>query len=278
MYDSDYLEGVVSDVKDMPLISQYEEVGILGLTHATSGGAGNNNTGTDYVGVWEGLVNAGVLTDDQFGLYLKRDPVSSTEQTTSGGVVHGAGGTLTLGGVDTSVINGQLNYVDLPIQDSEFWAVTLDSLSMDGVAVDGSEGQAAIDSGTTMIFGPASVVDTIFQNVSGAYNDPDNGWMMPCVSAIPEVSLTFGGVVYPIFAGDLLRQSVGNDSMCSAMIGSGFSSNNFNWIVGATFLKNVYTAFRAKPTAQVGFASLTDAANVRSPSAVGPPVQPTTGA
>ena len=96
-----------------------------------------------------------------------------------------------------------------------------------------------------------------------------------------SVSIAFGGKAWPISAQDmnLGRVSTGA-SLCAGGIfdltaGSsiGEGGGNPNWVVGATFLKNVYSVFRYQPAA-IGFAQLSDAAggssgeccNLASPS------------
>lgn len=79
--------------------------------------------------------------------------------------------------------------------------------------------------------------------------------------------MAFGGKAWPINPDDmnLGRVSTGS-SMCAGGIfdlnaGSsiGEGGGNPNWVVGATFLKNVYSVFRYQPAA-IGFAQLSDAA------------------
>lgn len=80
------------------------------------------------------------------------------------------------------------------------------------------------------------------------------------------MSLTFGGTSYQISSQDFIVDRVSNSFCLAAFfvleLGSGSSpipgqtnSNHPTWVVGDTFLKNVYTIFRAEP-ASVGFATL----------------------
>lgn len=79
--------------------------------------------------------------------------------------------------------------------------------------------------------------------------------------------MSFGGKTWPINAQDmnLGRVSTGSD-ICAGGIfdlnaGSSIDEGGGNpsWVVGATFLKNVYSVFRSKPAA-IGFAELSSAA------------------
>lgn len=80
------------------------------------------------------------------------------------------------------------------------------------------------------------------------------------------MSLTFGGTAYPIAPDDFNVGTVdAKGKMClgavfavdSATSSSGSSSSSSpSWIIGDSFLKNVYTVFRLTPTpAAVGFAT-----------------------
>ena len=80
------------------------------------------------------------------------------------------------------------------------------------------------------------------------------------------VSLTFGGINYQISSQDFIIDQVSTNYCLAAFftlelnsgsspIPGGGNSNNPTWVVGDSFLKNVYTVFRAEP-ASVGFANL----------------------
>ena len=79
--------------------------------------------------------------------------------------------------------------------------------------------------------------------------------------------MAFGGKSWPIKAEDMNLGRVSSDSpICAGGIfdlnaGSnvGEGGGNPNWVVGATFLKNVYSVFRSQP-ASIGFAELSSAA------------------
>lgn len=79
--------------------------------------------------------------------------------------------------------------------------------------------------------------------------------------------MAFGGRAWPINSDDMNLGRVSSTSnICAGGIfdltaGSniGEGGGNPNWVVGATFLKNVYSVFRSDPAA-IGFAELSDAA------------------
>lgn len=89
----------------------------------------------------------------------------------------------------------------------------------------------------------------------------------PACTTTLSISFSFGGKSWPINAEDINvgRISTGSD-ICAGGIfdltaGSNIGSGGGNptWVVGATFLKNVYSVFRYQP-AGIGFAELSNAA------------------
>jgi hypothetical protein len=76
----------------------------------------------------------------------------------------------------------------------------------------------------------------------------------PCSTNV-TVSLTFGGKAYSIKSVDFTRQVTDNECFGS-FFGLDLGANTgVQWIVGDTFLKNVYSVYRQDPPA-VGFATV----------------------
>jgi len=90
---------------------------------------------------------------------------------------------------------------------------------------------------------------------------------LACSTTI-SVTMAFGGKSWPIDAQDMNFGRVGTTSdICVGGIfdltaGLNFTEGggNPNWVVGGTFLKNVYSVFRSQPAA-IGFAQLSEAAS-----------------
>lgn len=147
-----------------------------------------------------------------------------------------------------------------------------------------SSGVAAIDTGTTFIGGPAAGVSAIYaqipdsQPLSGgpaglygfrmfvsplAKSPLDIPFAFPACNATVEVTIAFGGKSWPINPKDMNRGPISSgSSICAGAIfvlDIGGGGGNPTWIVGDTFLKNVYSVFRFEPAA-IGFAKLSDSA------------------
>lgn len=113
-------------------------------------------------------------------------------------------------------------------------------------------------SGTSLIGGPTSQMAALYAQIPGA--SPGTGdlagyYVYPCSTNV-SVSLSFGGQTYSISSSDFTRLADSSGTQC---IGSFFALDINNgvveWIVGDSFLKNVYSVYRQSPPA-VGFAAL----------------------
>lgn len=174
------------------------------------------------------------------------------------------GGVMTLGGINSTLYQGNINYVGLKSQ--TYWLIAIDSVSINGRVLPGSQSNAvAIDTGTSLIGAPTSVVTAVYAQIQGAKaatGSYEGYYQFPC-SANPSFTLTFGGQAYTIAPDDFNVGAIDvSGTMC---LGSVFavdsnsstskSSTSPAWIIGDSFLKNVYTVFRSSGSnSAVGFA------------------------
>ncbi|KAG1785355.1 aspartic peptidase domain-containing protein [Suillus plorans] len=210
---------------------------------------------------WQALYNANQLSEPLFSFYLARYIDASTMSSAPGGV-------LTLGGTNSSLYQGSIEYLDLT-GPASYWLLNVNSLSVQGNTVSvGSSSLAAIDTGTTLIAAPSTVAADIWAQVPGseALTGAYAGlYAFPCTTDV-TVTISFGGSSWTINPADMNLGSISGSisaattQMCAGgifdigtSVGSG--SNVPTWIIGDTFLKNVYSVFRANPAA-VGFAQL----------------------
>jgi cathepsin D len=147
------------------------------------------------------------------------------------------------------------------------------------VVVPTQPASAAIDTGTTLIGGPTADVDTFYQQIGGVPNPQTPGYYVYPCSPPPQVSFSFGGQNWSISPDDFLLSQVDERTCVGSIFAVDLDPINPtfepNWIVGDTFLKNVYSIFRSSPPS-VGFAQLSSLA--LSSSKNGPVPVPTTGA
>lgn len=142
-------------------------------------------------------------------------------------------------------------------------------MTMQGTSIPMNAGSSvAVDTGTTLIGGPADTVASIFgaipgaRQMSGAYR---NYYEYPCTTKI-DFQIVFGGFTIRISDRDFNLGRYGSDqAYCTGAV---FIQNlpagsPVQWIVGDSALKNVYSVYRFDPPA-VGFAQLAGAAGSSS--------------
>ncbi|EFP78010.2 uncharacterized protein PGTG_03966, partial [Puccinia graminis f. sp. tritici CRL 75-36-700-3] len=163
---------------------------------------------------------------------------------------------------------GDVNYISLKSQ--SYWLIAMDSVSINGQVLTGSQSNAvAIDTGTSLIGAPTAIVAAVYAQIPGARaatGSYQGYYQFPC-SANPVLTLTFGGKQYSIAPDDFNVGAVDSDGkMCLGSIFAVESSSSSSttksssspaWIIGDSFLKNVYTVFRAAGDGgpAVGFAT-----------------------
>lgn len=79
------------------------------------------------------------------------------------------GGQFTLGGTNSSLYDGNINFVNLvrPL----YWTIPMTALGTQGgatIPISGSTQNAAIDTGTTLIGGPSSILDPFYNEIPGS--------------------------------------------------------------------------------------------------------------
>jgi cathepsin D len=118
--------------------------------------------------------------------------------------------------------------------------------------------QTIIDSGTTIIYGPPAAVKTLYSKIPGsAVYDSTNGYYSYPCNTPPTVSFNWGGKNWAISAANFnLGQTTSGSSQCiGAIAGQDLGLGTNVWLLGDSFMKNVYSAFSFDQNA-VGFASL----------------------
>ncbi|KIM27143.1 hypothetical protein M408DRAFT_330251 [Serendipita vermifera MAFF 305830] len=205
------------------------------------------------------------------------------------------GGQFTIGGTNSSLYTGDIAYFDV-IQPAKWWAINLEAVGRDGldnVSVDSPSAISLVDSGTTLIAGQDIVVDAVIGSLEGAMKAEAIAaklrgfYALPCDSNT-TVSFTFSGQTYTMSSHDLLYTRIDdlrpNYCLSSLFVYSSADRHSIDfrnpyspyWIIGAAFLKNVYSVYtlgdsandgtpagiqgmgNLGTTAKVGFARLSD--------------------
>lgn len=107
------------------------------------------------------------------------------------------GGEMTIGGVDTTKYSGEIHWNEL--SEEGFWEIPLGGVLVDGQDAGISTPKAIIDTGTTLIGLPQTVMQQLYARVpnSAPANLDGNGgyFSFPCEQEV-TLALTFGGITY----------------------------------------------------------------------------------
>ncbi|KAF9434138.1 1,3-beta-glucanosyltransferase [Entomortierella beljakovae] len=164
----------------------------------------------------------------------------------------GVGGEYLFGGIDTSKFTGELTYV--PVSQEGYWQVAIDDAGFNSQSL-GQSSQGIVDTGTTLIIVSDDAAQAIHDNIQGATNDPNNGWLVPCTlsTSTDNISFTMGGTAFNVPLADLAYEDIGDGSgNCVSGVQGG---QNDLWILGDVFIKNNYCVFD-QGNSQIGIAPL----------------------
>ncbi|CBQ72582.1 related to cathepsin d (lysosomal aspartyl protease) [Sporisorium reilianum SRZ2] len=218
---------------------------------------------------WQVLAKQNVLQSNAFTFQLARNIDNINPNNPNINDVQSPGGVFTLGKIDTNQYTGDITYTSIPnnLQNQQglgYWTIPLGGITVNGNAANiGSNPLVAIDTGTTLIGGPASAISAFYAQISGSRSARSAGmpgyYLFPC-SANLNIQLSFGGKSWAMNAQDFNLGSYPytNSQTClGALFEIDLGSTQYGvpqWIVGDSFLKNVFSVFDG--AGRVGFASL----------------------
>lgn len=240
--------GAVDEVSNGLLTSPVS--GLLGLGWQAIASSGS----TPF---WETLASSGTWTDPLMSFQLTRFINATNVQANE------PGGTFTMGFVNSSLYTGSIDYQSLATTPS-FWLLSLSSMTVQGKNITfstGSSSYAAIDTGTTLVGGPSSAIQNIYAQIPGS--QPGTGswagyYSYPCSTEV-NVAISFGGPSWSVSPADFQLTQISSSDCIGAFFELSSGNGAPSWVVGDTFLKNVYSVFRYNPPA-VGFAELSETA------------------
>ena len=117
---------------------------------------------------WQNLWQADVLPFPGFAFSLSRYGNVSNADTIEDG------GSLTIGYLNVSLFHGPIHWVPIPDAMQSYWLIPMDALAVNGTNVtataasDNDKPLVAIDTGTTLIGGPAEDVANLYSLIPGA--------------------------------------------------------------------------------------------------------------
>ncbi|CAO3567517.1 unnamed protein product [Mortierella alpina] len=223
--------------------------GIMGLWYYAKGGD------VPFLNV---LKNSTLLAQPQVGIWLQSSPDPKAKTA--------PGGEITFGGADTTRFTGELTYVNCV--SNRPWTIPIGGMNVNGRNINVANALATIDTGTTAMLMPQAAADAINSAIPGAIKSASQGglWFLPCSGATP-ITMTFGGLVVKIPHNTMAMQNnkaraTNGAEYClsAAMFPTGSVVAIQEWLIGDTFLKNVYSVFdfgtNAETGGRIGFALL----------------------
>jgi cathepsin D len=173
------------------------------------------------------VAEASLLPANLFGIHLERMADGT------------ANGEINFGAPDTSKYVGSLNYVDC-LSNQENWEIPADDIIVNGNACGATGYTAIFDTGTSYMLIPPDAASKLFAGIPGSQCTGEM-YNVPCNTTTP-VQLSFGNVSYDVSPLDYVGPSVGGD-MCQSHIIAYAAAGDSTWLLGDTFLKNVYTVY-----------------------------------
>ncbi|BGP12459.1 1,3-beta-glucanosyltransferase pga5 [Rhodosporidiobolus nylandii] len=164
---------------------------------------------------------------------------------------------LYLGGANQKFYQGDFEWH--PVNKRAYYNIS-GSVHVNGHDVFANQRSTIIDSGTTIIVTSEAEAAAFWSQVPGAaaYDEAKGYYTYPCARP-PTLAFSFSnGREWPVRAVDfnLGRVSYHSQQCVGAVAGIDVGLGQSTWILGGTFLKNVYTLFDPAYTHAVGFANL----------------------
>jgi cathepsin D len=172
--------------------------------------------------------NSAICPQKVFAFYLNDQNAAGT-----------GAGEMTLCGIDPNHYTGAITYV--PLVATDYWRINMQSMSIGNTAVLSSPMNAILDTGTTLLVGPANLISKMNQLLGFS----GNGNNIPCssVANMKTINIVINGVSFPLTPNDyILKQTIGGTVYCFPGIES-IGDNTPLWILGDVFISKYYTIF-----------------------------------
>ncbi|KAA1467306.1 acid protease [Dentipellis sp. KUC8613] len=169
-------------------------------------------------------------------------------------------GELSFGGLDASKFDQNTFSTVANVNSKGLWEVAVEKVQVNGTDQAMSGRTGVVDTGSSILLMPQADADALHKAIPGAQSDGQGGYTLPCTTNT-FVALTFGGHDFTINPSDLSLQPVDPDDLtgeCVSAIAVGGldAEDDKQWLLGDTFLKNVYTSLSIDDNT-VSFAELT---------------------
>jgi len=220
------------------LFAEVTDVSGLGVGYSIGKFDGICGMGWDSISVdgvqtpVQALVASGKLAEPVFGFYIGDN----------------RNGELTLGGVNSDYFTGEFTYV--PLKSKSYWEIALEGVKLNGDVVDSTTVNAIVDSGTSLMAGPTTVVKGIAKKL-GATGILGKEYIIGCNKEF-EVAWTIDGQDYSFKNTDM---NIADGPLCifGMMPIDIPAPRGPLWILGDIFMRKYYTKFDVGQE-RIGFA------------------------
>ena len=148
-------------------------------------------------------------------------------------------GEIRFGSTNSDKYTGDITYTSVSSSDGD-WAIPIDDMAYGGSKAQAGGVKSYIDTGTSFIFGPADLVKKVHSVIPGSESSDGLTYTVPCDSNKP-LTLTFSGVDFTISPTDWVSPKDSSGKCTSNVYGHEVVTGA--WLLGDTFLKNVYAVF-----------------------------------
>ncbi|KAF7370123.1 Acid protease [Mycena sanguinolenta] len=264
-----YVGGTTSSLKQANISSsgtQFTDTAVIAGLSISQQSFGNASRSSGFEGV-DGVIGLGpvVLTEDTVSglatvptvldnLFLQgtipTEVLGVSFAPESGADFNDINGELTFGGTDSTKFVGEITFVGKTTTSpySDFWGIAVTSITYRGVTI-GAAANAAVDTGTTLIYIPTIVYNT-FAVASGGKTDPETGLLT--WTALPTANLEFniGGVAFTLTpsqftipAAQYANFGLAPGKFYGWISDGGNVTANINFVFGQKFLENYYSVY-----------------------------------
>ncbi|KAL4732611.1 hypothetical protein ACLX1H_001629 [Fusarium chlamydosporum] len=158
-------------------------------------------------------------------------------------------GEISFGSPNPDKYTGKITYTS--IGEDNDWAIKMDDMGYNGEQAGVGGMRSFIDTGTSFMFGSPANVKKVHALIEGAESKDGTTYHVPCDSK-GNMTIKFSGVDYVISPKDWVSPP-NKEGKCTSNL-YGFEVVKGAWLLGDTFIKNVYAVFDADER-QIGFAA-----------------------
>ncbi|XP_046685373.1 aspartic proteinase A3-like [Homalodisca vitripennis] len=211
--------------------------GILGMAYPAL-----SSIGTDPPFV--NMIKQNVVSNPVFAFYLNKEIQDQLELSKK------TGAELVLGGVDSKHYQGQFTFA--PVNSQVYWQFQLDGVVLQQQQISQSY-PAIVDSGTSLIWGPSSVIDLINEALDG--HEEHGIYIVDCskIKSFPDIYFSISNTKFVLHPKDYVVKIRNEED--SIICISGFIGKNGLpfFFLGDVFMRKYYTQFDMGQN-RVGFA------------------------